>query len=76
MNLTNALNEIPFVTSIKLQHVAALGCHPQGVKESRIKEYKFKMILLGFLEDGTPVPNMLLSLILVTKCVLPSATVC
>jgi len=45
MNPTNALNEIPFVTSIKLQHVAALGWHPQGVKESRIKEYKFNMIL-------------------------------
>jgi hypothetical protein len=33
MNPTTALNEIPFMTSIKLQHVLAMGCHPQGIKK-------------------------------------------
>lgn len=28
---TYALNKIQFITSIKLIHVSALGCHPQGV---------------------------------------------
>ena len=32
---TNALNKIQFITCIKLSHVSAQECHPQGVLEQR-----------------------------------------
>jgi hypothetical protein len=57
MNQTNALNEIPFMTSIKL-HVSALGCHPQGSKKNIDKGIQIQHDTLGFLEDGTPLLNM------------------
>jgi hypothetical protein len=32
---THALNKIPFMTSIKLLHVSAPGCHPQEVIQNK-----------------------------------------
>ena len=32
----NAFNKIQFVTSIKLLHVSALGCHPEGAQHDNL----------------------------------------
>jgi hypothetical protein len=34
----NAINKIQFMTRIKILHVSALGCHPQGVFKIKGKQ--------------------------------------
>ena len=71
----NETDETPFMTSTKLLHVSALGCHPQGVKKSRIKEYKFNTLLYDSLRMAPQCqPHRCLTLVM--NCILLSAFVC
>ena len=38
--LTNVLNKLQFITNIKILHVSAPGCHPQGVKKVNQSRYR------------------------------------